>query len=82
MEQHQVFRSSKGSESNSVLHGTMTPPNAIGVFLVTVLSIMDKQVHIGSKGVPGSPLASQGKPRYPKCRLVVSKIGEVWREPS
>ena len=76
MEQHQVFRDSKVSESNSVLHGTMTPTNAIGVFLVTVLGIMNEQVHISGKGVPGSLLASQGKPRYPKCWLVVSEIGE------
>src|SRR5262245_3208607 len=59
MEQHQVFCGSEGSKGHSLLHSTMPPPHTIGVFFVTVLSIMDQEVHIGGKGVAGRPLASQ-----------------------
>src|SRR5215813_1700270 len=71
-----MFRSSEGREGHRLLHSTMPPPHTIGVFLVTVLGIVDQEVYTRGKDVARRPLASQGKPQYPEGWLVVAEIGK------
>src|SRR5713101_4979356 len=56
VKQYHVFHCSQGSEGDGVLEGAMPPTDALGIFLATVLGIMDQQVRASSKGVPGCPL--------------------------
>ena len=76
MEEHDHADSRVASEFDDVGNGRMTPSDVIGVLLVPVLGIVDKNVGAASQTVSTYPLGRSSRQVSPQTGLVIRQVDD------
>ena len=77
VERHESFHAGQCAEIQRLIDRTMPPSTVAGIFICTVLAVVNQQIRVSCQRSAGCPFARQRrKTQRPQCRFMVGQVGQ------